>query len=55
MPTSLQTCMLEELHFTHPGIVKLKLLACDYVWWHQIDQDIEELVSRCEVCATHRS
>ena len=36
VPTSLQTRMLGELHFTHPGIVKIKLLARSYVWWHTI-------------------
>ena len=54
VPISLQTRMLRVLHFTQPGIVKMKLLARSSVWWHQIDQDIEKLVSSCEMCATHR-
>ena len=40
--------------FYPSGIVKMKLLTHSYVWWHQIDQDIEKLVSSCEMCATHR-
>ena len=55
VPASLQNRMLGELHFTHPGVVKMKLLARSYIWWHRMDQDIEQLVSSCEMCAAHRS
>ena len=27
IPTNLQDRILNELHFTHPGIIKMKLLA----------------------------
>ena len=55
IPTKLQSRILSELHFTHPGIVKMKLLARSYVWWYKIDQDIEEVVHTCENCAAQRS
>ena len=31
VPTKLQSRILSELHFTRPGIVKMKLLAHSYV------------------------
>ena len=54
VPTKLQSRILSELHFMHPGVVKMKLLARSYVWWHKIDQDIE-VVRTCENCAAQRS
>lgn len=51
VPAKLQVRLLRELHFTHPGVVKMKLLACTYMWWYKIDQDIEEIVRTCKNCA----
>ena len=42
VPAKLQFRILRELHFIHPSIVKIKLLARSYIWWHKIHQDIEE-------------
>lgn len=50
VPAKLQPRILRELHFTHLGVVKMKLLARSYIWWHKIDQDIE-VVRTCENCA----
>ena len=52
VPTKLQSRILSELHFTHPGVVKMKLLARSYVW---LDQDIEEIVRTCKDCAAQRA
>ena len=50
------TCMpFFQLHYTHPGIVKMKLLARSYMWWPKIDQNIEDLVKSCRECAAQRS
>lgn len=32
------------------GIVKTKSLARSYVWWPNIDVDIEQLCKQCETC-----
>lgn len=51
IPQSLQPFVLEELHKTHTGIVKMKQLARRYVYWRKIDFDIEQLVKSCKQCA----
>ena len=42
--------MLQELHISHPGIQRMKLLARSHLWWPDIDQDIQELEKGC--CAS---
>lgn len=42
--------ILEELHSTHPGIVKMKSLARSYVWWPGIDKQLEQQVRSCQSC-----
>ena len=45
---------LEELHDTHPGISKMKALARSYIWWPQMDLNIEEVV-KCHTCQESRA
>ena len=42
--------LLSLLHEGHPGISKMKGLARSYVWWPNIDADIEAQVKRCNQC-----
>ena len=49
VPISCQK-VLEELHTSHPGIVKMKFLAHIHVWWPSIDQHIEKMVQSCASC-----
>ena len=44
IPCSLQAQVLGELHSGHPGIVRMKQLACSYCWWPGIEQEIESRV-----------
>ena len=42
--------LLEELHKQHPGIYRMKALTRSYVWWPNIDTDIEGKVKTCHDC-----
>lgn len=55
IPFNLKEDILNELHSGHLGIVKMKSLARSYVWWPNIDADIEELTRKCKACISVRS
>ncbi|CAG9132662.1 unnamed protein product [Plutella xylostella] len=46
--------VLRELHEGHLGIVKMKNLARNYVFWPSIDSDIEQLCRNCGACLQQR-
>ena len=50
IPPCFRERLLNELHQTHPGIVKMKALSRSYLWFPGLDGDIEDLVSACDVC-----
>ena len=50
IPAALQKRVLEELHTSHLGVVKMKAIARSYVWWPNIDRDIETTAASCESC-----
>ena len=50
IPNKLQDRVLEELHDSHLGVVKMKALARSYVWWPNISGQLEELAKGCDGC-----
>ena len=50
VPKKLRAAVLEELHTSHPGIVRMKSLTWLHVWWQDIDKEVEETVCNCESC-----
>lgn len=50
IPSSQKFFMLKTLHENHTGIVRMKMIARSYVWWKNIDKEIEDYVRQCEVC-----
>ncbi|KFD64029.1 hypothetical protein M514_23739 [Trichuris suis] len=54
IPRQGQQQVLQELHLNHPGIVRMKSLARCYVWWPNINADIEKCVFKCATCQTNR-
>lgn len=50
IPCKLRKFILETLHLSHFGIVKTKALARSYIWWPNIDKEIEALVKECHSC-----
>ncbi|XP_044317462.1 uncharacterized protein K02A2.6-like [Drosophila rhopaloa] len=55
IPPKLRESILQALHAPHPGIVKMKLIARSYVWWPNMDDDIEVVVKKCGVCQQNRN
>ena len=51
IPTRQQARLLFELHNTHMGVVKMKSLAREYIWWPGLNKDIESVAAKCEGCA----
>ncbi|XP_054280695.1 uncharacterized protein K02A2.6-like [Macrosteles quadrilineatus] len=51
IPRSLRSHVLEELHATHIGMVRMKRLARLHCYWPGIDKDIENKVRSCAACA----
>jgi len=51
IPEILRNRIFKELHLGHMGIVKMKGLARNYVWWQGIDLEIEKMVRNCKECS----
>ncbi|KAG8231218.1 hypothetical protein J437_LFUL005892 [Ladona fulva] len=55
IPNALRQHVLQMLHKVHQGVVRTKALACSYVWWPKIDEDIENLIKSCLQCGVVQS
>ncbi|XP_064100457.1 uncharacterized protein K02A2.6-like [Macrobrachium nipponense] len=44
----------EMLHEGHKGIVAMKAEARSFVYWPNMDQDLEQITSNCALCITNR-
>ena len=51
IPTALRARVLNMLHLTHIGIVRMKSLARMHVWWPNIEVDIAAHCKDCTACA----
>ena len=54
IPPPAREAVMEELHETHPGIVKMKSLARSYVWWPNMNAELEARVKACKECQASR-
>lgn len=52
VPKSLRSLVLKEIHSGHPGIVKMKQIARNYVWWDGLDGDLERVTRECAACVS---
>ncbi|XP_016520882.1 uncharacterized protein K02A2.6-like [Poecilia formosa] len=50
IPSKMRKAVLNEIHSGHQGIVKSKALARKYVWWPNLDHDLEQVCKTCETC-----
>ncbi|GFR19480.1 transposon Tf2-9 polyprotein [Trichonephila clavata] len=55
IPRKFQKNFLEELHAGHLEIVKMKAIARSFVYWKNIDKDIEEEAKNCVDCARYKA
>ena len=54
IPFGLCEQALENLHRSHMGIVKMKERASTSMFWPNIYKDIENFLSRCRPCMSHK-
>lgn len=47
--------ILNLLHDTHVGVCRMKAAPRMYLWWPNIDKDIEEYARGCEPCQLNQS
>ncbi|KAK9528348.1 hypothetical protein VZT92_012518 [Zoarces viviparus] len=50
VPSKMRRAVLKEIHSGHQGIVKTKALARKYVWWPNLDLEVEHICKECETC-----
>ena len=50
VPKKCQKRVLEELHQVHFGIARTKAIARGYVWWPELNRQIEEMTKSCVHC-----
>jgi hypothetical protein len=50
IPKSAQTNILTQLHTAHLGQEKTKLLAREFVYWININKDIDRQIEQCQTC-----
>ena len=43
-----------ELHEAHPGISRMKAVARGFVWWPNMDHELEDAVKKCQQCQLHQ-
>ena len=55
VPPKLRSNLLKELHTGHSGSTRMKELARSYLWWPNLDRDLEELANSCPECLSLRA
>jgi hypothetical protein len=55
VPDGLRKEILDKMHDLHLGIVHTKALARSYVWWPQLDKEIERMIKSCQICQASRN
>ncbi|UYV66040.1 K02A2.6-like [Cordylochernes scorpioides] len=54
IPRKFRANMKKELHLGHMGVVKMKSLARNFIWWPGMDREIEEIARSCKECETNK-
>ena len=54
IPRALRTVVAEKIHDEHLGVVRMKALARSFIWWPNLDRNLEDLAKRCERCQSKK-
>ncbi|XP_048249134.1 uncharacterized protein K02A2.6-like [Haliotis rufescens] len=54
VPPQGREIVVNMLHEAHPGISRMKSVACGFVWWPKMDDELELKVKTCSVCQQSR-
>ena len=55
VPPKGREMIVKELHESHPGISRMKILARGYMWWPGLNQRLEQQVRNCASCQQSRN
>ena len=50
VPPKGRRAILGQLHQGHPGITRIKQIARSFIWWPNVDSDLEQTVRSCQQC-----
>jgi len=51
IPPNLREPILKELHWSHPGVARMKSMAWSHGWWPRLDADLERITHACQQCS----
>ena len=55
VPETLKQKYLEQIHQGHQGIEACRSRAREFVFWININNDLKELVEKCDICQAHQN
>lgn len=55
VPPKLRSSLLHELHANHAGSSRMKELARSYIWWPDLDAELESMTKSCPECLAQRA
>ena len=53
VPPQGRNAILKQLHEGHPGMSRIKQVARSFVWWPDVDSQLEETVKSCPQCQSN--
>lgn len=54
IPKCMRKDMLKKVHIGHLGVAKTKLRAREVMFWPSMNAQIQDMISHCQPCLTHR-
>lgn len=54
IPKCMRRDMLKKIHIGHFGVAKTKLRAREIMYWPNMNSQIQDMISHCQACLTHR-